>query len=148
MIQRIQTVYLLLSFVILLLMLFLPLFEFNSGDYIFNSFQIQSKASTESIATFPIGIYIILTLVAHIFAIILFKNRVLQMRITTFLSIFLIGFYALLAFYYFVVINFEITEVKAQITLLIPLISAILVFMANKGIKKDEKLVRSADRIR
>jgi len=148
MIQRIQSVYLLASFLILLLMLFLPLFEFNAGDYVFNSFQIQAKAPAQSLATFPIGIYLILTLVAHLFAIMLFKNRTLQMRATTFLSIFLIGFYALLAFYYFVVINFEITNVKAQITLFIPLISAILVFMANKGIKKDEKLVRSADRIR
>lgn len=34
------------------------------------------------------------------------------------------------------------------IGLILPLISIILLFMANNGIKKDEKLVKSVDRIR
>ena len=34
------------------------------------------------------------------------------------------------------------------IGLILPLISIILLFMANSGIKKDEKLVKSVDRIR
>ncbi len=129
-------------------MLFFPYFVFNSGNYVFNSFLIDNISSEKDLFTYPIAIYIILTVLAHVLAIMLFKNRGLQMRVTTFLSIFLIGFYGLIAFYYFVVINFEIIHVKPQLTLIIPLVSAILVFMANRRIKKDEDLIRSADRIR
>lgn len=149
MLQRIQTVYLLVSFLLLTLMIFFPLFEFNAGAYIFDPFQIKSTAEGgETLASYPIAIFLIITALSHLGTIFLFKNRPLQMRITTFLSIFLLGFYALLAFYYFVIINFEITETKAQLTLIVPLIAAVLTFMANRQIKKDENLVRSADRFR
>ena len=42
----------------------------------------------------------------------------------------------------------DASNVTFGLALLAPPIGVILVFMANKGIKKDEKLIKSADRIR
>ena len=153
MIQRIQTLYLLISLVIVTLILFFPFFEFNAGEYIFNCFNITKISHNEIILiknSYPLGILISIILLLHLIAIFTFKIRSLQMRITVLTIILLIGFYGLLAFYRFVMLDFEIisSETKYSFTLIIPIISTILVFLANRKIKKDDELVKSADRIR
>jgi len=70
------------------------------------------------------------------------------MRFTVFNFIIVLGIYALIAFYRFAAIDFEITDTYYNFTLVFPLVSAILILMARRGIKKDEDLVRSIDRIR
>ena len=151
MLQRIQTIYLLVSFIIVLLTLFFPFFEFNANEYIFNCIQIEQVVNNDVIvisSVFPLLILISIILLLHLVAIFLFKKRLLQIRATFLLMILLIGFYGLLAFYRFVMLDFEILTTEYSFTLIIPIISAILVFIANRKIKKDIDLLRSADRIR
>ena len=151
MIQRVQTFYLLISFVIITLILFFPFFEFNAGKYIFDCFKISETTDNDINLiknSYPLGILISIILLLHLVAVFTFKKRGLQLRITVFTIILLIGFYGLLAFYRFVMLDFEIISTKYSFTLIIPLISSILVFLANRKIKKDDELVKSADRIR
>ena len=154
MLQRIQTIYLLVSFIIISLTLFFPFFEFNSNEaneYIFNSMTIeQVSANSVNVISnvFPLLILISIILLLNIFAIFLFKKRLLQLRTTYLIIILLIGFYGLLAFYRFVMLDFEVLSTDYSFTLIIPIISAILVFIANRKIKRDIDLLRSADRIR
>lgn len=77
----------------------------------------------------------------------LYRNRKRQLiynYINIFLNVVLVG---LLAYDLY---NLPGEGVNSQkgIGLILPLISIILLFMANSGIKKDEKLVKSIDRIR
>ena len=79
----------------------------------------------------------------------------MQMRITTFNIILLIGYVAAYAFYAWlyqqklmeVKDNFE-PDFQLKLTAIYPVVSIILCILAFRGIKRDEKLIRSLERIR
>lgn len=151
MLQRIQTIYLFISVLILSLILFFPVFKFNSGEYVFNSIsieQISDNKTIEVVSTLPVLILSIIINLVTLFTIFLFKKRNLQMKFSIISILLIIGLYILIAVYRFFVIDFDITTTSYSFTLIIPIISLILIFLAYKGIKKDEELVKSVDRIR
>jgi hypothetical protein len=80
-------------------------------------------------------------------SIVLFKNRALQMRLS------LLSFFALLAGSAFGIVLFVMDRQTAAGTSIalgafLPLAALILLLLAYRFIKKDEKLVRSMDRLR
>ena len=150
MIQRIQSLWLLLAFIISGAMFFLPLSElltteseqlildFNSIDNAENGKIIHTAYSLAGL----LGIVTFLNFVG----IFLFKKRNLQMRLCIFNSLLSIGTIALIAYFsYFTVKN---TDVIPGIAAVLPFIVFIFLLMARRAIKKDEELVRSVDRIR
>jgi heme A synthase len=78
-----------------------------------------------------------------------FKNRNLQKRLC-YGSVVLVGITFLLAFFgaAAVVNNIKVIGVAYKWGLSLPLISIVLIFLALTGIIKDDKLIRSADRLR
>ncbi len=151
MLQRIQTVYLFLSALLLSTILFFPLFEFNTAEYVLDSFdlsQTTNEAQTVVFSTLPLAIIVILAMLLSMITIFFYKKRVLQMRLTIYNLIIILGIYILLSFYRFYVIDFTIVDTYYNFTLIFPIISVILTYMANSRIKKDEDLIRSVDRIR
>jgi len=136
MIQRIQTVY------IILVALFTGALPFY----------LSLWTGTEGNTVFAIDI----TWVAVIFAassalalitIFLFKNRKNQFvfnRLNIILNLFLLGFFV----YRSLNLSGETSVSEKGIGLLIPIFTILLVVMANKAIKKDEELVKSVDRLR
>ena len=153
MIQRIQTIYLAISLILFSFLLFLPFIKYDTSEGIFEFFALGLKNTSQNptqmiISAIPVLVLIIIIIAIQIFTIIKFKNRMLQIRLS-FLSIFLmIGVYILvIAYNYF---GFEITAISTsfQFSMIIPVLSIILTYMANRKIKKDEDLVRSVDRIR
>ena len=131
MLQRIQTVYLLIIVALTIAILFLPLAVLQSGDQLF---------------TFDAtGISTMLALLT----IFLFKKRILQIRICVFNAILMLGFYGLFAFFYWDLGNQkEIFSLSLKIAFSFPLISLILDYLAIRNIGADEALVRSLDRLR
>ncbi len=80
-------------------------------------------------------------------AVLLFKNRKLQMRlngVNIILNILLIGYLA----YSLSTLPGGFSDSEKGIGLLVPFASIILLFIANRFIQKDEKLVKSVDRFR
>jgi hypothetical protein len=77
-----------------------------------------------------------------------FKNRILQMRLCIINIFLLVGSLALA--YYFIAFAFSDFQdtVHYKIVALMPILAIIFNFLAYKGIQKDEKLVKSIDRIR
>ena len=79
----------------------------------------------------------------------LFKNRKLQFKLSVFGVIFSIGF---LFLEYFRVESFKkdnlIQTGSYQVGALLPLVMVIFFFLAARGIYKDERLVKSMDRLR
>lgn len=90
--------------------------------------------------------YLVITAVAFI-SILLFKSRKNQMtlvKIGIILNIILLGFLV----YWFLSLPGENDFSKKGIGMLFPVVSIVFLFLAHKAIKKDDKLVKSVSRFR
>lgn len=149
MIQRIQTVYLLLVVGLLIAGMCLPLGYFTDAEavtYTFSSLGINAGDAFQS----SWGLFAILLLSSFVAlaTIFLYKNRMLQIRMTIFNTILLIGFYlAFIAFYFIIKGDLEATF-RIHWALCLPLVAIILNYLAIRAIGRDEVLVKAADRLR
>lgn len=148
MIQRKQTLFLLVVALIAIILFFLPFQELNTpaGAWAICLMPGCSSGKITSNIYFPMilnGLVMVLS-VATIF---LYKNRVLQFKVSNILVLFNVMILGL-----FFLLDFTIIEQGSAITYKIgaflPLISIIFGYLAAHFIKKDEQLVRNADRIR
>ncbi len=158
MIQRIQSVYLLLAALAGIMTFFLPFAHFLEGDIklaeyaVFGLFNVQSDVfESNGPFGFPAWIFSTLQVAIPIVAILLFKNRPLQMKIVR------LAFLVNLAFvvYLFFAVDGLIedmfsaeTEVLYHVGFYMPVVGIAFLFLAIRGIKKDEALVKSLDRLR
>ena len=138
MLQRIQSVWLLLAAAFDAITFRFP---FASGDWIYDKFLFMVDLNAKTTIWFSI-----LTVINGILAFItifLFGNRKLQLRLT-FLGIFLTA--VLLTLYFLELKNF----IGVNIAIWVIFYFAILVcyIFAAKGIIKDQKLIKSLDRLR
>ena len=147
MVQRIQTVFMLVAAFLLGMLFTNPLAEISAGAevYVFNIKGIYKEAE-RVISSLPLLVFLSLILVLHVFVIFSYKNRIRQMRILTFTIILMLGLFGL--FFYFSHATFEGETVSYKISVALPLVAAILDFLAIRNIGKDEALVRSVDRLR
>ena len=150
MIQRIQTLYLLLVVVLgTLLCVFSPVqFLLPEGiEYV----------SLYAMDKWPMAVMTMAVPVLALVTIFLFKRRLLQARLNIMNVILCLGYYALLALYTaYVVKGYEMigdvsmagADWYLNVWAGIPLINVVLLMMATRSILKDEALVRAADRLR
>lgn len=137
MIQRIQTIYLLLAFVITgILLFFIPLWTMKNGkDFYFMQSQVY---------TVLLGLSTTLTLLS----IVSYKKRQNQFvigRLNIILNLILLGLFV----YRSLNLSGETPAVSEKgIGMFLPVIAIVLLVLANKAIKKDEDLVKSVDRLR
>jgi hypothetical protein len=137
MIQRIQTLYLFLAFVVTGILPFLfPLWNMSDGkEYFFmqNQFYI-----------ILLGLSTTLSLVS----LVSYKKRQNQFvmgRLNMILNLILLGLFV----YRSLNISGETVLVSEKgIGMFLPIVAIVLLVLANKAIKKDEDLVKSADRLR
>lgn len=149
MIQRIQTVYLLLVVALLIISMYLPLGSFIDMDltvYKFNPLGVTINSNVHS--TWGLFSILLLSAIIAFFSIFLFKNRVLQLRMTVFNTIILIGYYITFTVFLFSIKNDLEANFQIHWALCLPLISIILNYLAIRAIGKDEVLVKAADRLR
>ena len=175
MIQRIQTLYLLLVVILgTLLCIFSPV-EFllpDATDYV----------SLHALDKWPLAVMSIAIPLLALVTIGLYKRRLLQVRLNIMNVVLCLGYYALLALYvaYIVkgyepldAVNCQLSTVNCQLSTVncqlstancqlstvncewyltmwsaIPLVNVVLTMMATRRILKDEALVRAADRLR
>lgn len=159
MIQRIQSVYLLIAAIATVILLFMPLGYIYTNDYafIYNAFVIKDVTPDASVlsSTIYIGILLIVCTALSVIAIFSYKNRPRQIKIVyADMIIFLFTILLMLYIYPDIVIpkmgifqrgfDFQFNP-----WILIPLVpAAVCLFLANKAIKKDENMVKAADRLR
>lgn len=154
MIQRIQTVYLLIAEMLIGILFFVPFGEIaakEGGIYRFDikGVYLEGIQKPEIIySSLPLVILWAVSLVLILATIFLFKNRILQMRLST-INIFIqLGFGGLIFYYIYSSTKLLSGVYSLTIYLVFPVISAILIYLAVRAIAKDELLVRSIDRIR
>lgn len=100
------------------------------------------------------NLYIIMTILCFAvpvlsFAIIfMYKSRKNQLRLTGLLILLIILLIAATAFFAYSVIQSRDAELVSWYKLILPLLMLAASFLAFRGIRKDENLVRSYDRLR
>ncbi len=154
MIQRIQTVYLFLAAVTIGLVFAFPLADLLVNDkflFIFRYrglYEIKDNQEILSVHSFPLAGLFAINLLITIVSIFLYKKRGLQMRLCIINIIMLLASPGVI--YYYIAIAFASYKAVVDYSLfaLMPIIAAILVYMAYRGVRKDELLVMSMDRIR
>ena len=171
MIQRIQTVYLALVLILSFVGLISTIGEWTVAETVvahFSNFAFgaegQFKALDSTSGPWCLGILLILVMFLSMMSIMLFRKRMRQLRLTIISTILLVGYvaaYAVFAYYY--QLNLDVHAMTAYETgaegvipptfhlkfvAIFPVLSIIFNCLAIQGIRKDEALVRSLDRIR
>ena len=155
MIQRIQTVYLFLGFIFAILFLALPLgkIDINGMVYVVKSWSIVSADGTEkldysSILGVVAMVLPFIIMILCVYTTFLYKNRLLQIKLGK-INIFLHVILVVSTFFYLDGIKSEFSGVLTYgVAVVFPLLAMIFILLAGRAIRKDEELVRSADRLR
>jgi hypothetical protein len=147
MIQRIQTLYLLVSAILVGFLFLLPFAEIlqDGAVYLFN-FKGISLDGTLKENGIAISVLIVIIMAIHGFAILSYKNRIRQIRLTVFSILLMIGLFGL--FFFFTYFSFSGAQISFKVSMVFPLVAIILDYLAIRAIGKDEALIRSIDRIR
>ena len=141
MIQRIQTLWLLLATAAAGSMFFLPVYGVKMQDSTFKNFIVS--------ASYPLFILVIALALLPLLTIFLFKKRSLQMKLT-WLGILLA---ILTAFIVYLkagdfAAHFNAGSSSYKIAAAMPVVTMVFLFLAFRKIRSDEKMVRSVDRLR
>lgn len=143
MIQRIQSIYLLVTSILSLV--FIYVFELLTV----NETKVFAKdlLFSELLLEISIPVLFYLSGLIALFTIFLFKNRKLQFvlgRVIILINLILLG----ILIYQSVNLPGEDVSSEKGIGMFIPTVVILLIVLANKAIKKDEDLVKSVDRLR
>jgi len=152
MIQRIQTLFLLGAVTFLVLMLFLPLAEIltdGAGSYTVLSGGLQTGTGEMVFSTLPVFILVVITAALLFLSIFFYKKRKLQIRFCVYGIILGFGLMGLLYFYWVAMFRqLDVESYWIRMPVVFPVVSIIFTYLAFRGIRKDEILVRSLDKIR
>lgn len=155
MIQRVQSIYLLLAVIACIVCLCLPIGELRGEELsvpanLYNGCVVAAQGteiSVSPVTILPLFVTLILAASIGLLALFLYKKRSLQMRMCVYAILFIIVWYGALAFIALLKLP-EDTMFHPSFTGILPLLAACLFWLARHNINKDEQLVKSADRIR
>ena len=135
--QRIQTLYLAVSTVLLFILFFNDAYTIAAPDgmQFVKYLQIQKPY---------FGILLGILFAMTVLALVTFKVRILQMRLATLSGLVALGMTGWLAYYYFTAPE----NVTFKWTVIFPLLVAVFNFLAARGCFQDQLMVESAYRIR
>ena len=128
MIQRIQSLYLLACVVLSVLCIF---------------FELRTEGHPWALTAI-----MALCLVLEFMAIFLFRRRATQMRFCSFCIILQFGWYGVYVAMAYLMGEGLVGEWRPAVWVAIPAVNVVLLYLAFRGILKDEMLVRSLDRLR
>ncbi|MVN23277.1 DUF4293 domain-containing protein [Mucilaginibacter arboris] len=155
MIQRIQSVYLLLASLVLFALFLFPvvnnLILNGHADSIMVTgvYEIINGARTKTSSFIWLSIATVIAALLPLAGVFLYKNRKQQSSYCYIVIVLIIGY----SFYLTETVkdfvgNITLNTHNYGIGMILPSLAIVLVFLAIRGINRDEKLVRSADRLR
>ncbi len=155
MIQRIQSLYLFLTTILPLLFLKLRILKYadSSGSGFYMGFNGLYSSGTDQLLTRVKPLWLVTLLLALIslislLTLFLFRKRKLQIKFCLLVIVLSAGLIMSETVYSILIIREFQVEIKPGFAMIIPLIILVLSILAWRGIKKDEDLVRSYDRLR
>lgn len=149
MIQRVQSLWLLLLTALMALQFFLPLMWFTHEGEQVVLYTLNLRVGEFVIGSTPLYFILLVGLAAllPLVTLFLFKNRMLQVRLCAAEAVLLIGVAAMEAMLFWGPQN-TLDRGALMPASFIPLASLLFVWLAARAIMRDELLVRSLDRIR
>lgn len=153
MIQRIQSIFLLLTTILMGATFVIPSLEITSEGLKFSSILFNSLGifdNSISYHAWGAAIFCALSAIVAFLNIFLYKKRKLQIKLGLFTALLIAIYYVTAAFYVNAFLD-KITSgysLNIQLGIIFPVLALIFDLFAVSRIKKDEKLVKSLDRIR
>lgn len=143
MIQRIQTIYLILLFIGNAIGLFL-------NQAVFSKFEQGFVELNVLTLDFVFIIISVVSMIISLITIFKYKHRVLQMRMCQFITVLNLLFIIIIGVYVYRQLSLPggFSYPEKGIEWIIALISIVFAVLARKAIKSDDELVKSADRFR
>lgn len=144
MIQRIQTLYLFISAVISLGLIFVFTLWKNVADIELFALNLFDESN---LAFKIVPILFLLSGLMSLISLVLYKTRLKQFILNRFnilINLILLG----VLIYHLLTLSGEAEVSEKGIGVVLPIIAIVLLVLANKAIKKDEDLVKSVDRLR
>lgn len=150
MLQRIQSVFLLLAAAAMLIASVTPLatFLYNTDRAVFEAMGVYLNGQLND-STWGLFVIGAASSVLALFTVFLYKKRMLQIRFSIFNIVLMIGFYLYFGFVVYQLASVESLHFqKVGIGIIMPVIAIILTILAIRRIGADETLVRSLNRLR
>jgi len=153
MIQRIQTLYLMAAIILTVMCLSLQVGSFQvAGVQVAKVYNLwfTDPLGSHHFDTWPLMAVLLPTAAISLYAIFMYKNRKAQALFCALNALLVVGWYVC----YFVVgqtvgdKSWGTVDFRPEWPAVLPLIALILYILARRAILRDEKLVRSLDRIR
>lgn len=153
MIQRIQSMFLILSLFCTGIFYFLPFGKIILADASALPLMITGVEFTKNgqdvvYSLLPLLIMFSLINLVTLVSIFLYKHRMLQIRMNIFNIIMQLGSIGIMFLYLTDAAKKIGTDYHTSILIILPVVAAILTFLAIRSIAKDEALVRSISRLR
>jgi hypothetical protein len=136
MIQRIQSIYLLLAFIVT-----------GALPFVFHLWKLENDQTIYFMSDMKYTTLFGLSTVLSLFSLLTFKKRQQQFvmnRLNIILNLILLGLFV----YRTLTVSGGTTVSEKGIGMFLPIVAIFLLVLANKAIKKDEDLVKSVDRLR
>ena len=158
MIQRIQSLFLLVAAIIPIVLLFIPFGYINTEDsqFLFNAISLKYNIPEGHtiVRVYYVALCLVICSALSLIALFSYKNRIRQTHIISInMIVYLVALMLILWLCPDVIfatrgVDFEFTFAYKALILILICVEAVCLYLANKFIKKDEALVRSADRLR
>lgn len=156
MIQRIQSVFLLVAAIVTVILLFIPIGDLYTAEaqYTFTCFNVHLPDGKVIMSTLYIALILIASACISLYAIFKYKDRMKQTRIVSLnMLVFLVAI--ILMIWVFPDFLFQRKGLlqegdifRFNYWIMVFVLPPVCMFLANRFIRKDERLVRSADRLR
>ena len=146
MIQRIQSLWLLLAVLFNALLFFIPLYKFNFPNQVYSPWMVERVSSF-----IPLFIIAAVIVVLPLISIFFFKNRKRQTSMVWISLVSILTFFSIVLMRVSNLKNGTPQPGNFQYSfpgILVVVIAAIFLVLALRGIRHDEKLVKSMDRLR
>lgn len=151
MIQRIQTIWFFLAALSISLLLMTPIVSkvVNDSEYWINAIGLYQQTNGKTVIDLfiPVAILTILSAVLLLFTIFSFRDRKKQKNFAL-ISLVFILILSVLTYIYVAKMPGGLEGVSYELGAFLPLISIIFIGLGVRGVNNDEKLIKSADRLR
>ncbi|MCF8297721.1 MAG: DUF4293 domain-containing protein [Saprospiraceae bacterium] len=153
MLQRAQSIYLALIVISCLVLFFIPIVQYNTMDLGLLTINLYGGDIAQINTPNTIYLAILNTIIMVFTAVIIFmfKNRKRQVSLLMIDMLLALGFLAMLYWLVFAKIEAMDEVMKSpnyKIGAFLPLLNILLIIISSRKIRKDEAMVKSADRLR
>ena len=153
MIQRVQSIYLLLAGLFPAITFFVPILHFvgenNQGLTMYSlGYDATLFPEMAGVKLFALAAFTFLMVLAPILTIFRYKKRRTQIQSINITFLFTIAWYIIFGTEAYSVMNETGLSLSFDVCVLLPLLGIVSLWMARRAIRKDEELIRAADRIR